>query len=98
MVCTSGGSFLHAVELLFSPSLFWALEFVLVLVGFSSSSSRFSNRRFILRRPVGRFCYRSCRRWNIFGLFVLANFDARSTLIHRLLRDTHHSDGSIGVF
>jgi hypothetical protein len=32
-----------------------------VCVGFSSSSSCFSDRRFILSRPVGRYCYRSCR-------------------------------------
>lgn len=76
MVCTNGGSFLpaiRAVEFLFSPSLFWALEFVLVLVGFSFSSSRFSDRRFILRRPVGRFVIvRSCRRWSVFGLYLFS--------------------------
>jgi hypothetical protein len=42
----------------------------------------------------------SCRWLRVLaGLqLVLANFDARSTLILRLLRDTRHSYGSIGVF
>lgn len=36
-----------------SPSPLWALEFCVGFVGFSSPSSRFFYRRFILRRLVG---------------------------------------------
>jgi len=108
MVCTSEGRFLIAIRAVefcslgrsggscLSQSLYKALEFC---VGFFFSS-RFFDRRFILRRLVGRCCYRSCRRWRVLvGLHLfLYFFDARSTLFHRFLRDTCHSDGSTGVF
>jgi hypothetical protein len=78
-----------------SPSFYRAMEFC---VGFSSS--HFFDRRFILRRTVGRCCYCSCRRWSVLAelYLFLYFFDVRSTLFHRLLRDTRHSDGSTGVF
>jgi len=82
----------------YSSSLHWTLKFVLVLVGFSSSSSRFLWQEGHLEASGGEFCYRSCRRWSVFGLNLFCYFDARSTLIHQLLRDTRHSDGSTGVF
>jgi uncharacterized protein YcsI (UPF0317 family) len=56
MVCTIKGRFLQATRVmeLASLSLFWALEFVLFFVGFSSSySSRLSDRRFFLRHSMG---------------------------------------------
>jgi hypothetical protein len=74
------------------------MEFVLVLVGFSSSSSRFLWQEVHLEASGGEFCYRSCCRWSVFGLNLFSYFDARSTFIHRLRRDTRHSDGFISVF
>lgn len=101
MVCTIGGVVFSQPLGLWSfssPSLYWALKFVLFLVGFSSSSSRFLWQEVHLEASGGEFCYRSCRWWSIFGLNLFSYFDARSTRIHRLLRDTRYSDGSTGVF
>lgn len=46
----------------------------------------------------GKFSYRSCHRCSVFEPNLSSYFDARYTLIHRLLRDTLHSDGSTGIF
>jgi hypothetical protein len=38
------------------------------------------------------------RLWSVSEPYLSSFFDVRSTLFHRLLRDTRHSDGSTGVF
>jgi len=55
-------------------------------------------RRSILRRSVGSLLSFVSPIDRLTGLHFPLFFYARSSLFHRLLRDTHHSDGSTVVF
>lgn len=82
--------FLRVFSGLWSLCWFWLVFLFLLLVFLTGGSSwgvRWGDLLSFVRVVGGAFS----------GFICLANFDARSTLIHRLLRDTRHSDGSTDV-